>query len=237
MPDSKQAKHVYVAPTSPTLGSVANVTTLREHPKVTRHRHAPNKKELEAYGHTKSKLTAFNYYPDNTNFVGADSEEKIVLLLRRHKITNIPWIFMAIIMVSAPLVLMLFGFFSTIPFNFLVVGLMFWYLITTAFIFEKFLGWFFNVNIITDERMFDVDFVNLVYREITDANTDQIQDVTVQVGSVIRTVFNYGDVRIQTAAQIPQILFEAVPSPDKVAQILRELRVEEEIEKIEGRAR
>ena len=107
----------------------------------------------------------------------------------------------------------------------------------TAFVFEKFLSWYFHVNIITDERIIEVDFLHLVYREITDANIDQIQDVTVEVGSAIRTTFNYGDVIIQTAAQLPKIEFEAVPQPDRVAKVLRELRIEEEVEKLEGRVR
>jgi len=42
---------------------------------------------------------------------------------------------------------------------------------------------------------------------------------------------------IQTAAQVPKIEFEAVPNPDKVARVLRELRIEEEQEKLEGRVR
>jgi len=99
------------------------------------------------------------------------------------------------------------------------------------------LGWFFHVNIVTDERIIEVDFVNLIYREITDANIDQIQDVTVEMGGGIRTYFNYGDLIIQTAAEIPKIDFEAVPKPDMVAKVLRELRVEEEQEKLEGRVR
>lgn len=205
------------------------------HPDVTKHRHLPDKNAIPGY--TKNPLSAYCYYPDHVDFVGADKEEKIVLLLRRHPITNIGWIFIAILMFSAPLVLILFGFLGSIPFEFLVVGLMFWYLVSFAFTFEQFLTWFFNVYIVTDERVFDVDFINLVYREITDANLDQIQDVTVKVGSVIRTLFDFGDVHIQTAAAIAQIDFEAVPHPDRVAQVLRELRVEEEIEKLEGRAR
>lgn len=206
-------------------------------PKVTHHKHVPNKAELAAYGYTKNPVAAFRYYPDHVNFVGADSEEKIVLLLRRHAITNVPWIFLTIILFSSPIVALIFGFFDAVPIDFLTVGFIFWYLVSFAFTFEKFLGWYFNVYIITDERVFDVDFINLVYREITDANIDQIQDVTVRVGSVIRTVFDYGDVLIQTAAEIPQIEFDAVPHPDKIAQVLRELRVEEEVEKIEGRVR
>lgn len=206
-------------------------------PNVTRHRHLSPELKAQLKGHSKNPLASFCYFPQHANFIGADKDEKIVLILRRHPITNVPWVVIALIMIFLPL---LFAFFApaiVLPVNFLIVIALFWYLIILAFILEEFLSWFFNVYIITDERVFDVDFHNLVYREITDANLDQIQDVTVTVGSVVRTVFDYGDITIQTAAQIPQLEFEAVPNPDQVALVLRELRVEEEIEKIEGRVR
>jgi len=208
-----------------------------QHPNVTKHKRLKGLEKHALPGHTKNPLAAYCYFPDHVNFVGADNEEKIILLLRRHPITNLGWIVTSMLLITTPIVLLLFGFLSGIPQDFLLVGLLFWYLITFAFTLEQFLSWFFNVYIITDERIFDVDFVNLVYREITDANLDQIQDVTVRVGSVIRTLFDFGDVNIQTAAAVAEIDFEAVPSPDRVAQVLRELRVEEEIEKIEGRVR
>ncbi|KKS78240.1 MAG: hypothetical protein UV74_C0001G0087 [Candidatus Woesebacteria bacterium GW2011_GWB1_43_14] len=188
-------------------------------------------------GHTRSPLAAYNYCPTDVKFAVADKEEKVVLFLRRHPITNIPWILLASIMCLAPMVLTLFPPFGLLPSGYQAVVIMTWYLITLAFIIEQFLSWYFNVNIVTDERMFDVDFVNLVYREITDAHIDQIEDVTTVMGGVVRTMFNYGDVMIQTAGQVPRIEFLAVPKPDRVAQVLRELRVEEETEKLEGRVR
>jgi len=182
-------------------------------------------------------LRALNFYPSKVKFIGTDKKEKIILLLRRHPITTLPWIITALAMFSTPYFVSFFVPIENLPVNYQLVALMFWYLISLAFTIEKFLSWFFNVNIVTDERIFDVDFLNLVYREITDAQIDQIQDVTVRVGGVIRTMFDYGDVIIQTAAEIPQLEFYAVPKPDLVAQILRELRVEEEVEKLEGRVR
>jgi hypothetical protein len=71
----------------------------------------------------------------------------------------------------------------------------------------------------------DVEFVNLVYRQVSDCEHRQIQDVTVKVGSAIRTIFNYGDILIQTAAEVPEIEFEAVPQPDRIDKILRQLRI------------
>ena len=208
-----------------------------EKPRVTRDRNHPKDKKYELEGYTKNPVSAYCYYPDHVNFVGADEEERIVLLLRRHPITNLPWIVLSMVLLSTPIVLSLFSLLSFVPVGFQVVGIMFWYLISVAFIFEEFLSWFFNVYIITDERVFDVDFINLTYREISDAELEDIQDVTVRVGSVIRTLFDYGDIIIQTSAEIPQLEFDAVPHPDKVAQILRELRIEEKVEELEGRVR
>lgn len=188
-------------------------------------------------GHSHNPIAAFSYYPDEAKFVAADAKEKIILILRRHPITNLKWLMVAVGMLMAPLVVSFLPEIYQVPTAYQLIVMMMWYLVTLAFVIEEFLSWYFNVNIVTDERVFDVDFVNLIYREITDANIDQIQDVTVQVGGVTRTMFDYGNVMIQTAAEIPQIDFTAIPKPDIVAQILRELRVQEEIEKLEGRVR
>jgi len=186
---------------------------------------------------SQSPLAAYCYNPTHVHFIGADRDEKVHLLLRRHPITNVPWILSSILLIFLPLPLVYFPLLTFMPERFVIVTILFWYLATSAYILERFITWFFNVYIVTDERVFDVDFHNLVYREISDANIDAIQDVTVIIGSVIRTTLDYGDVVIQTSAEIPQIEFQAVPHPDQVAQVLRDLRVQEEQEKIEGRVR
>ena len=137
----------------------------------------------------------------------------------------------------APNLLSFFPLLEFLPLRFQIVALVFWYLIVTAYVLESFLTWFFNVYIVTDERVIDIDFHNLIYREVTDAKLDKIQDVTYTMGGVPRTIFNYGDVLIQTAGTVPSIEFEAVPNPAEVAKILQELRTEEEQEQLEGRAR
>jgi hypothetical protein len=187
--------------------------------------------------HTHNPLSAYSYLPDRVSFINEDPEEKVVLLLRRHPVTNLGWITTSFLMIIAPAFITVLTPLELLPLGFQFILTLVWYLITSAFILEEFLSWFFHVNIVTDERIIEVDFVNLVYREITDANIDQIQDVTVEVGGALRTLLHYGDVIIQTAAQVPKIEFEAVPNPDAVARVLRELRIEEEREKLEGRVR
>ncbi|MEJ2347995.1 MAG: PH domain-containing protein [Patescibacteria group bacterium] len=187
----------------------------------------------KARGH----LSAFSYLPKKVNFETRDSEEKVILLLRKHPITNLSWIFIGALMAFVPLILNGLSILSFLPDGFQLIAVLGWYLITTAFVLENFLTWFFNVNIITDERIVDIDFFNLIYKEVSDANIDKIQDVTYRMGGAIRTIFNYGDVAIQTAGEVPNFDFLAVPNPDKVVKLLQELRIEEEVEKIEGRVR
>ena len=188
-------------------------------------------------GHTHSPLAAYNFCPDKVAFVNEDPEEKVILLLRRHPLTNIGWILALFPLIILPGFATALFPFELLPVEFQTVLLVFWYLFVFGFALQRFLGWFFNVNIISDERVIDVNFVNLVYREVTDANVDEIQEVTVEMGGAIWTFFNFGNVLVQTAADVPRIVFEAVPQPDRVAKILRELRLQEEQEKIEGRVR
>lgn len=189
------------------------------------------------FGHTHNPMAAFCYYPDKVSFVNEDPQEEVILFLRKHPITNIRWLTVAFFMFILPSFFSLFSPFDALPNGYQLVISLVWYLITSAFILEQFLSWFFQVNLVTDERIIEVDFANLVYREMTDANLNQIQDVTVEVSGVLRTFFTYGDVIIQTAAQVPKITFEAVPNPDLVARVLRDLRIEEEVEELEGRVR
>lgn len=185
----------------------------------------------------RNPFLAYSFMPKNVDFETRDSGEKVVLLLRRHPITNIKWILILVLMVLAPTVLSVFPILEFLPGRFQFIAILGWYLTTTAFLIENFLTWFFNVNIVTDERIIDIDFHNLIYKEVSETKIDQIQDVTLKMGGAVRTVFNYGDLYIQTAGEVPNFDFLGVPKPDRVAKIIQELRTEEEVEKIEGRIR
>lgn len=180
-------------------------------------------------------LSPYAFLPANVNFETKNDGEKVVLLLRRHPITNLGWLAIFVVMLFAPSVLGNFPILDFLPENFRFIAVLSWYMVTTAYFLENFLSWFFNVNIITDERIIDVDFCNLIYKHVTDAETNKIQDVSYNMGGVIRTMFDYGDVLIQTASEIPSLEFIAIPHPSQVVKLLQELRIEEQVEALEGR--
>jgi hypothetical protein len=96
-------------------------------------------------------------------------------------------------------------------------------MISVAFTFEKFMTWYFDVYIITNRRVIDIDFINLLTKKFSEAELSKIQDVTSEVSGVSQTVFNYGNVLIQTAAEINEIHFTKIPHPDRVVKIIQEL--------------
>ena len=173
----------------------------------------------------------------NVRFETQDPEEEILMILRAHWLTNIPWFVVAVLLFFAPTVLRSFPLLDSFPIRFQMMFVVVWYLILLMYVFERFLSWFFNMTIITDERIVDVDFLNLTTKKVSDTDLDKIQDVSFTNAGAIGAIFNFGDVLVQTAAEVTEFVFEKVPSPAEVAKILQRLRTEEKIEAIEGRVR
>lgn len=202
------------------------------------HPHRDVEEYSEVMRNEEPSTNPFNSYipkPINIFFSSQHRSEKIILVLRKHPITQIPWLTTLFFLSLLPLIALALGAGSFAPTNFVVAGVILWYLLMTGFAIESFLSWFFHVFIITDERIIDVDFLSLIYKRITSAKIDNIEDVTAVTGGAIRSVFNFGTVKIQTAGARPEIAFEDVPRPSRVTKLLNELILEEEREKMEGR--
>lgn len=176
-----------------------------------------------------SALAAFVEKPKETSFETQTHDEELLLLLRRHWVTNVPWVAMAIVMLFIPPLIFQFilqGYLpelSGIPPKFQLVATLLWYLFTLGLVFESFIIWYFNVLIITRRRIVDVDFWGLLHKSVSETTIDNIQDVTHEIGGFWRVVFNFGNVYIQTAAEVPRIEFLDVPKPDLVHKKITEL--------------
>ena len=185
----------------------------------------------------RGRVKAFNVLPGRVRFETQEVREKVILLLRQHWVTQVGWIMIAGLMVVAPVSLVWIPLLDFMPGNFQFMAIVMWYLLLIAFGYEKFITWFFHVFIVTDERVIDVDFYNLLYKEVSEAKIDNIEDVTYRQGGVLRAMFNFGDVAMQTAGEQREFMIENVPQPNRVVKILNELKLEEEHEKVIGRVR
>jgi uncharacterized membrane protein YdbT with pleckstrin-like domain len=89
---------------------------------------------------------------------------------------------------------------------------------------------FFDVWIITDNRIVNTEQKGLFVRSISELKYERIQDVTVEVKGIIPTMLNFGDVFIQTAAETERFIFRQVPDPYKLKDMIMAMQQKQEKE-------
>jgi len=225
MPDVFDASKDHVAP--PAKKRLPPLEAVDEYSEVMR-REKPSRNPFDAFAPKPLMIYSFDSQLDGEN---------VLLLLRKHPITQIIKVITILAMILVPFFFGQISFFGLLDRNFQTAILLFWYLIVVGYSLESFLTWFYNVYIVTDERIIDIDFLSLIYRNVSAAKLDKVEDITAITSGAAQSIFNYGTVQIQTAAERSEFEFEDVPYPTKVTQFLNEMLVEEEREKIEGRVR
>lgn len=170
-------------------------------------------------------FTSYNEMPEDITFENQQKGEKILVFIRRSFWTNVNWLFLSILLCIAPFVLVRFfpGIFNLLPVRFLIVGLLFYFLLVATHFFVNFITWYFNINLVTNLRIVDVDFEDLVYKNVAETKLSLVQDVSYTQTGVIRTVTNYGDVLIQTAGTLDNFDLKAIPEPERVVNIVEDL--------------
>lgn len=148
--------------------------------------------------------------------------EEVVLVVRAHPFSQIPWLLNTIFIF---ILLILLDFFVAQFLNpiQIIFALVFSVVVCIAYAWLNILIWFFNVGIITNERIIDIDFHAVIYKEITEARLERIQDVTEKAGGFFESYLDYGNLYIQTAGGEQNIEFFDVPYPAKVVKIIHNL--------------
>ena len=86
--------------------------------------------------------------------------------------------------------------------------------------FEGFLNWYFNVYIVTSKNIIDVDFHSILFKNIDMAPLRNIEDTSSSMAGLLNSIFNYGNVVVQTAGSSENIEFSSVPKPHQVADFI-----------------
>ncbi len=174
-------------------------------------------------------FSAFCKNPQGINFVNQEPDEKIILFLRRHFIKNINWITISIMLLLLPVFLflpinLLDIFQDVVPFRFIIIFIAFYYLIVLGFMLTSFVAWFYNVGIITTKQIIDIDFNDIMYREVAKVRIQDIIDAEYHQGGFLHSFFNYGNVFVQTEGLKANFEFHSIPNPDSTTDILIDLK-------------
>jgi len=164
--------------------------------------------------------------PHNTSYEGKDQDEVVKLLIRQSLITTIGWIIFSMILFFTPFFLMPFlrqlEYKGVTVFNglFILGFTSFWYISLFGYIFQSFLNWYFEVLLVTNKKIIDID---KGCTNISETPLNNIQDVTSKMASVIGQVLNIGSIHIQTAAEREEFEFHLIDNPSVVRDSISDM--------------
>ncbi len=153
--------------------------------------------------------------------------EVTLLKLRRHPIVFFADSFVLVFLLALPPFVVFFmnitgaqlpndGFIPVI----VILCASIYYLYITLFLFYNFFIFFLDRWIVTSEHVIDIEQKTVFNRSVSKLELERIQDVTAETKGFMETLFNYGDVYIQTAGERERFVFKDVPSPQFVADII-----------------
>ena len=200
----------------------------------------PELDKLTSSGRFRSQWGSLMVSPENVSFESLDDNESIILLGRRHFITNIGWIALMCVLFFVPFFWGEFPFFSNLTDNVHLSVVILWYLGISFYALVNLLMWFYNVYIVTNERLIAVEFMGLLSKSINVTQIRKIEDVSYSQRGLASSFFDFGDVIAETAseqrtADVAQgepssFTFESVGNPNEVVRIISDLMDKEEHE-------
>lgn len=96
------------------------------------------------------------------------------------------------------------------------------------FSFLIWVDYYFDIWIITSERIVNIEQKGLFTRQVSELRYNKIEDITTEVTGFLPTVLNYGDVQIQTAAEEVEFRFRTISDPYHIKAIIMDLQKKNE---------
>jgi hypothetical protein len=174
---------------------------------------------------TVRMLSALVHHPENFTFRQKDEDEKIILFMRRHFVTNLPWIIATTIATIAPLFITLlvqtFDL-STVSLSsgLSITLLFFYYILVLGFALFNFVDWFYNMGIASNKRLLDLDFEYLSHIDLSLTKLHEVEDIIYRQKGFFPSFFNYGDVIAHTVTGKEDFVFDKVPHPVEIVDII-----------------
>ncbi|MCK4918876.1 MAG: PH domain-containing protein [Candidatus Pacebacteria bacterium] len=157
---------------------------------------------------------------DKYTFPGQHDNEKVVLILRKHPISlfvyAIQLLFFSLlpILVYIFLIPIVFPAFLEYPYQnvYILLSTIFYGLIwITSFVI--WVDYYLDIWIITNQRLLDIEQKGFFNRTVSELDLKKIQDITSNVKGIIPTMFGFGSIQIQTAAEEKKFELKSVPHP------------------------
>lgn len=178
-------------------------------------------------------MDSFNRFT-KYHFTGQKPGEEILLVLHRHWFDILSQFFsifgMVLLLVGSYLIMPLVypNLRSETSYQLFVFLENLFFLMIWMFFFVVWVDYYFDVWIVTDQRIVNIEQKGLFSRVVSELELDKVQDITSDVKGVIPTFLNFGDLYVQTAAEMERFVFHNIPDPYSVKDMVMNLQKKQE---------
>lgn len=150
-------------------------------------------------------------------------DERVIAVYRHYG-----WTYAGSIMLSFILILLPFflltplvarGVVGTIIFI-VLVAIALWYGLRQALL------WYFNVFVVTDWRVVDIEQRGYFDRVVSEVIYSHMQDVSYHIKGMVPTLLHYGTVIVKTVGNSADLELPRLKNPEQLVELLNELRAE-----------
>lgn len=164
------------------------------------------------------------------SFPGQEEREAIFVFVRPYFLAFVPASLVFTLIFILALVIQVgvrFGYIGSglgsLGVNAVVLGLGVFELFVLIVYLIALLDFYYDILIVTDRRLVDIEQKQLFHRDISEMHLEEIQDVNSQVSGFFATIFGFGQVLVQTAGSQANFIFKNLRHPREVASIISDL--------------
>lgn len=157
-------------------------------------------------------------------------EEKIIVGIRKHWFVFFLEVFGLFIAAAVPIIIAVFtdnmfpklvaSVGQTTFENLALFAIAAWLIVLSIAFFVIFTTYYLDMLVVTNQRLIDIDQISLFARDIATAPLQNIEDIKVESLGIFATIFKFGNLHIQTAAESKEILIRGIRHPERARDIV-----------------
>lgn len=166
----------------------------------------------------------------NQAFPGQLRDERVFVVSRRHIIAFLPFLLLILALILLPFVFLgilgatgILTELTVFLWNVIILATSAYLIFVGVLFMVGWLSYYYDFQIVSDRRLVDIDQHRLFARDINELAFETIQDVNVSIKGFLATYFDFGDIEVQTAAEIRHFTLGKVPMPHRVVKIITDL--------------
>jgi len=169
---------------------------------------------------------AIPYLQSKNSFEAQQESEKTILIIRRHWFVPVSLLIVFLFFAFVPFLIYFFLSefdwfleFSFIFWFFVVVFFLFWWVA----LFKKVMMYVLTCVVLTNKRLIRITTKGIFKYEREEIPLSNIQDVTVKISGFFGSLFDFGDIEVQSAGATVGFYLTKLPHPQKIKEKVLEV--------------